>query len=131
MPFHVGEVVVDREDDDTRVVVLDPDIGRAEEVFVDDIDATIAAVNPEYPAADPVVECVHVDWLDRHAGDHWNQWEGETFTEQLETFADQWNLSIARYAYPATRLAPAESAPGEESSDAGSDGQSSIDDWAD
>lgn len=75
----VGDHVQDREDLDATMLVVGTPPARAKTYQIDD-DYTVADVNPQYPAADHVVECV--------------------FPER--TTADI--KSLVTYAYPRERL---------------------------
>lgn len=120
--FQPGEVVIDCEDpDDPKLIVFATECGEAEAVHVDEADATIAELNPEYPATDPVVECIHVDWLDRHANDDWDKWLGPSFPNYLEAYADEWNIPIRTYSYPVSRLRA--------DTDESDSGQARLDQW--
>ena len=118
--FRVGARVVDRTDTDVRLVVLEPDRGQADDVEVAARETTVAALNPEFPANDRVVGCVHVDWLERNAGDRWRAWDRDEFVDRLEAFAAEWRLQIPTYDYPESRLRRLSSER---------PGQSTIDDW--
>lgn len=63
-----GSTVTDREaDDDDRLRVVGVYDDTADEWRIDQIDATVAEVNPEYPADDRVVACVYrEDIIDQH-----------------------------------------------------------------
>ena len=122
--LRVGDVVIDRESEDeaARLIVLDASRGRAGEVYIEALDASVADVNAEYPTDDPVVECVHEEWLERHAGNQWEDWDPAAFADQLEAFVAEWNIPLSTYDYPASRL---------ERVDTGrrGGGQSSLDQW--
>ncbi len=125
--FRVGQRVRDRDtDEEVELVVLDPDRGDADAVHIDAIDRTVAAVNEEYPADDRVIECVHVEWLDRHVED-WEAWDRNTFPERLRGYTDEWSLPLRTYYYPESRL---EAVGGNDAPRDVGDGQSSIDDWS-
>lgn len=82
IPFEVGDRVVDRDADDpspAQVVGL-PD-ESAKNTVIEKLDQTVAEVNPDYPADDPVVAIKFVSPVD-------NRPEGTT------------------YEYPASRLKP-------------------------
>lgn len=103
--FDVGEAVLDREDDEPdTMIVLDPERGRADEVYIDALDATVAAVNPDHPPADRVVSCVPTTWLDQHAGGRWTDWAGPSFPRKLRAFVDEWRIPLRAYDYPESRL---------------------------
>lgn len=120
--YHAGETVRDNAaEEDVRMVIVDPERGRAEAVFVGARDASVAELNPTVPPDDPVVSCVHEDWLNRHVGDQWKQWKRETFVERLTAFAERWGLQLKTYDYPVSRLRPVHKSP--------AGGQSSIADW--
>ncbi len=123
--FRVGQRVRDRRpEEEVELVVLDPDRGDAAEVEIESLDATVADVNEEYPPDDRVVECVHVEWLDRHVGE-WEEWEANIFPERLAAYAEEWSLPLRTYYYPEDRLESVGDPPTEPTS-----GQSSIDDWS-
>lgn len=123
--FRAGQRVGDRRaEEDVELVVLDPDRGDAAEVEIESLDETVADVNAEYPPDDRVVECVHVEWLDRHVGE-WEQWEANTFPERLAAYAEEWSLPLRTYYYPESRLDSVGNPMAERAS-----GQSSIDDWS-
>lgn len=123
MDVQVGDVVLDQErDDETRMVVLCPDRGTADDVYIAALESSVAAVNDTYPSDDVVVECVHEEWLDRHVGDRWETWNTESFRETLEAFVSEWGIPLPTYDYPVSRLESIE----ERSSPAG---QSSLDNW--
>lgn len=133
--FDIGDRVVDlRADEPEPMYVLDPDRGRANEIYIDALEATVAEVNPEYPADDRVVACVHRSWLEHNVGDRWETWRDDRFAARLREFADEWSLSIRSYDYPESRLAfaeeepagPADAAP---TSRPNQEGQTNMDDW--
>lgn len=103
--FHAGAHVTDREDDDADpMLVLDPNVGPADQVDIDDLNATVADVNEHYPADDPVVRVVFVSWLDRHVPG-WTDWRTDRqFAETLRDYADDWGVPLETYDYPESRL---------------------------
>ena len=120
--FQPGDVAVDRDDPDAaRMIVLDPNCGTADSVHIDAVDATVAALNPEYPPDDLVVECIHVDWLTRHAKDTWESWSEDAFPDRLRAYAMKWSLPLRTYSYPESRLRP--------ETDSSTEGQARLDHW--
>lgn len=126
--FAVGDSVIDTKGEDTpELIVIDPDRGIAGEVVVAERDATVAELNEGVSPTEPVVECLHVDWLNRHVGSAWETWQRESFNESLDAYTREWRLTPKFYDYPVSRLRPV-------SSDAATDttqstGQSSMTDW--
>lgn len=111
--FEVGEEVLDREDDEPdTMIVLDPERGRAEEVYIDALDATVADVNPDHPRADRVVSCVPTTWLEHHAGQQWTDWDRTSFPAKLRAFVDEWRIPLRAYDYPESRLEPVDAHSG-------------------
>jgi len=90
----VGDHVTDRDDPDATMLVVGTPLARAKTYEIDD-GTTVADVNPDYPAADHVVEVV--------------------FPER--TTVDVGNLPA--YAYPRERLQRVEAVHSEEDDDAG------------
>lgn len=122
--FRVGQRVRDnRAEEDVELVVLDPDRGDAAEVQIESLGETVADVNEDVPPDDRVVECVHVEWLDRHV--EWEEWEANIFPERLAAYAEEWSLPLRTYFYPESRLESVGDPSVERTS-----GQSSIDDWS-
>ena len=129
-PFEVGSAVIDVDAEDPEpLYVLVPDCGRADEVHIDAIDQTVAAVNPEYPPDDIVVRCIHESWLTHHAEERWQQWPRDQFASKLHAYAAAWSLSPKTYDYPASRLSEAVEAAQSTQEVDDSDGQTSMDDW--
>lgn len=105
--FKVGERVFDREDDDRdSMIVLDANVGRADDVTVeiDGVEETVAELNPDYPPQDPVVRVVFVSWLDAHVPG-WKEWDDtQMFGRTLREYADEWGVPLETYDYPESRL---------------------------
>ena len=102
--FRTGDRVVDRDADNNQMIVLDPNVGPANEVEVDGLDATVAELNETYPPRDPVVSVVFVSWLDTHVPG-WKDWEDQRlFSDTLRDNADKWGVSLRTYRYPESRL---------------------------
>lgn len=130
--FSIGERVVDEDvDEPTAMIVLDPDRGLASEIAIEKRESTVAELNPNYPPTDRVVECVHEEWLERHAGSVWREWRGPSFPTQLTEFAHQWRLKPRTYDYPESRLRSTETDDEEEEDDgpAAVGGQTSMEQW--
>lgn len=59
-PLHVGDHVRDRDaDEDATLLVVGLPLSRAATAEIDDDGTTVADVNPDYPAEDPVVEVIY------------------------------------------------------------------------
>lgn len=108
LKFRPGERVTDREaEDEDQMVVLDPNVGAADDVTVeiDGVEKTVAELNPEYPPQDPVVRVVFVSWLDSHVPG-WREWDNEQlFSRTLRDYAEEWGVPLQTYDYPESRLA--------------------------
>lgn len=104
-PFDIGDLVSDRADPDGVAIVLDPFVGRADEVVIDEIGMTIAEypTNEAYPEDDPVVKVAYEIWLDRHAPG-WREQAREELPAWLDTFTAEWQIPRQMYDYPANRL---------------------------
>ena len=127
--FSVGDSVTDTmAEEETELIVIDPNRGRAGDVIVEQREATVAELNEGVAPDEPVISCLHVDWLDRHVGADWKEWPRSSFNERLDSYAREWRLSPKLYDYPASRL---ELVPSE-TTDSGmpSSGQTSMTDWA-
>lgn len=85
--------------------MLNPFVGRADEIRVTGMDTTVAAfsTNKAYPDDDPVVCVVYEAWLDRHAPG-WREQAAEDLPRWLAAFVEEWNLPLETYDYPANRL---------------------------
>ena len=132
--FSVGQHVADREaDEETLLIVIDPDRGNAHDIYIENAEATVAELNPTYDPTERVVECIHVEWLEHHVGSVWQQWEQSAFSEQLRKFTSNWRLSSRTYDYPEGRLRAAEDADTNHVTGAPGDssrtGQTSVEDW--
>lgn len=93
----IGSRVRDRdsEDGDEVVVIETHSLARASEFVIDELDETVAEVNPEYDQHAPVVEAVYVDEADRQLP--W--WESvEDLADAVEGGA------INSYSFPCDRL---------------------------
>jgi len=95
--LNVGDHVQDRDDPDhhksATMLVVETPMARAETYQIDD-DRTVADANPQYPAADHVVECVFP----------------ERTTVDIK--------SLVTYAYPRERLERVAAVHSEEDDDA-------------
>lgn len=128
--FNVGDRVIDTDaEDETTLIVLNPDRGQASTVRISALDTTVAAVNPEYSPQDRVVECIHETWLERHASRQWMQWPDEAFPERLHEFASKWRLQVQTYDFPEGRLEPVSEPKTDSNREGKPPGQSSMDDW--
>lgn len=98
------ERVRDREDDDTHVVVLEATGKAAEQSYISALGQTVAEANPDYPADDPVLSVAFVEIIEDALGIDWEPGD-------IVEIAERGELTRARiktYAYPESRLAPAE-----------------------
>lgn len=131
--FAVGDEVIDSDADEPgEMIVLDPDRGRADETYIEALEATVADVNPDYPPDDRVVECIHEEWLVHNAGKVWQGWPRDEFPQRLREYAREWSLTPRTYDYPEDRLElvePAEPEPAPQLADEGEHTQSSMDQW--
>jgi len=96
-----GDERVDRDTDgDGRVLVLDVHAdARADTWVVEALDDTVAAVNPEYPADEPVVAAVYVDALE-------DVGIADRPVDDVEHAANLGEVGV--YHFPASRLASRE-----------------------
>lgn len=95
-----GERVRDRDDGDgAELVVVEVSDDVAEEHYLDAIDASVAEVNPSYPARATVVRAVYLSEVDASVGD----WRS---VDDLRKAGVTGALTV--YAFPADRLAPVE-----------------------
>lgn len=97
--FKVGDSVVDRDDDASVARVLDPDVGRADQVVVSGSGETVDELNQEYPATDRVVKVAFESDLQVLP-----DYESGTIAEQVSRFASEWGVEIRTYSYPESRL---------------------------
>lgn len=101
-----GQRVSDRESNDTEemVVLRIRALTTARERHIDAIGQTVAEVNPEYPASDPVVEVAFVGDIEDALG---IDWEADDVVELFQSGQFE-RARIDHYAYPASRLADGE-----------------------
>ncbi len=108
--FDPGDRVVDRTpadpsaDKPETMIVIDPDVGRADTVTVD--GQSVAALNPDYPAADRVVEIAFRSYLDAYVPP-WTDWAATTLKTTLRAYCEEWGVEYRTYYYPESRLMPA------------------------
>lgn len=109
-PFAPGDRVCDEQDPEGVAIVLDPAVGRCDEVTVTGTDSTVAAFagNGDYPSDDPVVRVVYEVWLDRHSPG-WRDQSAEEIPRWLATYTSKWQIPKQTYDYPASRLRPVDS----------------------
>ena len=70
--FEGGERAFDREsDDDSQMLVLGPHGKTAEEYYISALGQTVAEVNLEYPASDPVADVAFVEGIEAALGLDW------------------------------------------------------------
>lgn len=115
--FKLGDYVVDRETlitsdmgeshlstEDTGVAVVVRE-GRAATADIHLADGqSIADVNPTYPGDDPAVTVAFVATLDADASWWRAKWERQQLDWRLEDFKAEWDVEVATYTYPASRL---------------------------
>ena len=103
--FESGQRAVDHEsDDDSQVLVLGARGKVAEDCHIEAINQTVAGANPEYPANDPVADVAFVESIETALGIEWSADD----VLQLVADGDLERARIKHYAYPESRLAPAE-----------------------
>lgn len=97
-----GEVVRPGEDTGVAIVVRAGRATAADHVLKD--GQTVADVNPDYPATDPLVSVVFVETLDRTVSEWRDRWERHTLDWRIDDFKDEWGVPIKTYSYPESRL---------------------------
>jgi hypothetical protein len=103
--FESGQRADDRESEvESQVLVLGARGQTAEECYVSAINQTVAEVNPEYPASDPVADVAFVEGIEDALGLDWSADD----VLQLAADGDLGRARIKHYAYPESRLAPRE-----------------------
>ena len=96
-----GQLVRDRETDDSRMVILRIRDTPARAYHIDAIDQTVAEANPDYEPHEPVVDIAFVKDIEDAVG---SNWEADDIVRMAAD--DQLKRAdIQRYAYPITRLA--------------------------
>jgi hypothetical protein len=93
-----GEHVVDIEsDEENPAVVVEFSLSPADEYEINDLEKTVAEVNPKYPPSDNVVTVAFIEALD----DAFPSWR-----EADRAVLDQWaaKFGVKTYSYPQTRL---------------------------
>lgn len=112
--FVIGDRVVDRETDledeePARFARVRSVVGQPARVHdIPALGKTVAEVNPDYPADDPVVRVVFEDGLRRYVPVDWESWAPEDFGKRLRAYEVTWSVSVPTYSYPASRLRLAE-----------------------
>jgi hypothetical protein len=107
--FEAGQRARDQESEgESQVLVLGASGKTAEECYIAAISQTVAEVNPEYPASDPVADVAFVKGIEDALGLDWSA--GDVL--QLAADGDLDRARIKRYAYPESRLAPREEESG-------------------
>lgn len=109
MQFRSGDRVIDRDDieDDglggAIMVVLRPAGGVASEVTIDQLDKTVAEVNPSYPSDDRVVQVAYANSLDANVPG-WRGSADAALDAKLAEYRAEWGVSVRRYSFPESRL---------------------------
>lgn len=123
----VGDRVTDKKEqpETTPMRVLDPNIGLAGEIEVndrDDDDTTVADYdgNEPYPTDDPVVKVVYETQLDNRVRG-WETMVGAEFPDQLKAYADQWGVSVETHKFPVSRLEKLSEQAGQQTQDQAND----------
>lgn len=116
--FEPGDLVVDREElplfDDipeALALVLYRRASNAKHAAISVEDgATVASVNPEYPADDDVYRVAFIRTLDADVPG-WRDWPGDIasdrrlgFRDELLSFQREWGVIVDTYDYPSSRL---------------------------
>jgi hypothetical protein len=91
-----GSTVTDRDtEDDDRLRVVGTYEDRADEWVIDDLDATVAELNPEYPPDDRVVACAYLEDVRAEHG----QGAPVDVVQRSAAFGD-----LRTYTFPRSRL---------------------------
>lgn len=108
-----GDVVADREGSGKLVVVAETE-NTAERHMVAAAAQTVAELNEDYPADDPVYLCVYKDRLEEAFGNaDWREVPATYLAFKAGDFA------IPTYSFPVSRLAPTLEAEGDAAADGG------------
>ncbi|EMA24891.1 hypothetical protein [Haloarcula marismortui] len=98
--FAVGDRVADRDGDGTSAArVLDPDVGRADQVELGNTGQSVSDKNEQYPPDDRVVRVAFDSDLQVLPED-----KNGSIAERVEEFAANWGVNIRTYDYPESRL---------------------------
>lgn len=107
-PGHLpGKRVEDRDEDGKHLRVVARTPHQASEARIAAIGKTVADVNGQYPADDPVYVCVYESTLDERFGAKWQDWNGTYLAFMVGNYA------LQTYSFPGSRLAEAEARPQE------------------
>lgn len=102
--FQIGDVVYDlgaEEPDPMRV--LNPKVGKANQVEIPELNKSVFEANPDYSADDNVVETVYETWLNSYVPG-WEDWPKLKLNEKLQNYSDEWGVDLQTYVYPESRL---------------------------
>lgn len=99
-----GDRVTDRNatsDDPDTLLVVDPDIGRAANVEINDDGMTVHDVN-DCRATDHVAQVVYEEWLERVYPDY----DDTTTPRDIKYYCSEWDIPLEQnlYAFPIPRL---------------------------
>ena len=107
-PGHLaGNRVEDLDEDGKHLRVVARTPHQASESRIAAIGQTVAEVNPDYPADDPVYICVYESTLDERFGAKWQGWGGAYLAFMVG------NYGLQTYSFPGSRLREAEDRPQE------------------
>lgn len=102
--LNVGDLVIDRDSEDPEAMrVINPDVGIAKEVKIEDLGKSVYQVNPTYSPKEQVVETVYESWLESYVP-HWKEWSINQLDVELQEYTSNWSVSISSYYYPRNRL---------------------------
>lgn len=110
-----GARVEDRDEDGKHLRVVARTPHRASESRIAAIGKTVAEVNEDYPAEDPVYICTYESTLDERFGAKWQDWGGAYLAFMVG------NYGLQTYSFPGSRLAKAEDRPVEKWQEAAAD----------
>jgi hypothetical protein len=100
--FAPGQRMFDRDGDDSELVVAEIRRTPAHEEVISEIGKTVAKVNPDYPAHEPVVEVAFVADIQDALGTTWNDDDIPEMSND-DTLESE---GVTTYTYPVGRLVP-------------------------
>lgn len=115
-PGHLpGNRVEDLDEDGKHLRVVARTPRTAEDSRIAAIGKTVAEVNPDYPADDPVYIAIYESHLDERFDARWQDWSGAYLAFQVG------NHGLQTYSFPGGRLGEAEQRPQEKWAEAASE----------